>query len=57
MGATSIVIAHRINTIMDSSHILVMDAGRVGQFGSPRELLEGGGLFKELVDSHERSHE
>jgi ATP-binding cassette subfamily C (CFTR/MRP) protein 1 len=55
-NATSIVVAHRINTIMDSSHILVMDDGRCKEFDAPRVLLERGGLFKDLVDSHESSH-
>jgi ABC-type multidrug transport system fused ATPase/permease subunit len=55
-NATTIVVAHRINTIMDSTHILVMDEGRVGQFDSPKALLEKGGLFLELVNAHESSH-
>ncbi|KAH8334357.1 hypothetical protein KR059_009145 [Drosophila kikkawai] len=36
---TVLTIAHRLNTIMDSDKVLVMDAGRVVEFGSPYELL------------------
>lgn len=36
---TVLTIAHRLNTIMDSDRILVMDAGRCVEFGSPYELL------------------
>ncbi|KAG5679349.1 hypothetical protein PVAND_008920 [Polypedilum vanderplanki] len=36
---TLITIAHRLNTIMDSDRILVMDAGKCVEFSSPYELL------------------
>ncbi|XP_017000065.2 probable multidrug resistance-associated protein lethal(2)03659 [Drosophila takahashii] len=36
---TVLTIAHRLNTIMDSDKVLVLDAGRVVEFGSPYELL------------------
>ncbi|KAH8278915.1 hypothetical protein KR018_011001 [Drosophila ironensis] len=36
---TVLTIAHRLNTIMDSDRVLVMDAGRLVEFGSPYELL------------------
>ena len=36
---TVLTIAHRLNTIMDSSRVLVLDAGRIAEFESPQNLL------------------
>lgn len=36
---TVLTIAHRLNTVMDSDKVLVMDAGRCIEFGPPYELL------------------
>ncbi|GMH99837.1 hypothetical protein TrLO_g747 [Triparma laevis f. longispina] len=56
-SATTITVAHRLNTIMDSTHILVMDDGRMKEFDSPAALLaKEGGSFRELVDAFESSH-
>ncbi|XP_067646383.1 probable multidrug resistance-associated protein lethal(2)03659 [Eurosta solidaginis] len=38
-NCTVLTIAHRLHTIMDSDKVLVMDAGRAVEFGSPFELL------------------
>lgn len=51
-ASSLLVIAHRLSTIADFDRILVMDAGRAVEFGSPRELLEiEGGFFKTLVEN------
>jgi ABC-type multidrug transport system fused ATPase/permease subunit len=46
---TIITIAHRINTILDSDRIIVLDKGEVKEFDSPAELVRRRGLFYELV--------
>lgn len=46
---TIITIAHRINTILDSDKIVVLQQGRVAEFDAPGELIAKRGLFYELV--------
>ena len=46
---TIITIAHRINTILDSDRIVVLDYGKVAEFDTPKELIQRKGLFYELV--------
>jgi len=51
---TILVIAHRINTIIDCDRVLVLDRGTVSEYGPPRELLKiQGGAFAALVDRSE----
>ena len=46
---TIITIAHRINTILDSDRVLVLDRGEVREFDTPDRLVQRRGLFWELV--------
>ncbi|KAF2404486.1 multidrug resistance-associated protein 1 [Trichodelitschia bisporula] len=46
---TIITIAHRINTILDSDRIVVLDHGKVAEFDTPAELVRQKGLFYQLV--------
>ncbi|KAJ1729291.1 hypothetical protein LPJ61_003601, partial [Coemansia biformis] len=50
---TVITIAHRLNTVMDSDRILVMDSGAVAEFDTPSNLLARNGYFAQLVASME----
>lgn len=50
-GRTSFVIAHRLSTIRDADVILVMDAGRIVEQGSHRELLQRQGAYFTLYNA------
>ena len=45
---TSLVIAHRLSTVVDADSILVLDQGRIVEQGSHRELLASGGRYAAL---------
>ena len=56
--ATVLTIAHRLNTIMDSDRVLVLDNGRVAEYDSPDVLLaREDGLFKAMVDKSREAKE
>eukprot|EP00050_Salpingoeca_kvevrii_P019960 m.92564 g.92564 ORF g.92564 m.92564 type:complete len:1403 (-) comp8653_c0_seq4:26-4234(-) len=46
---TVLTIAHRLDTILDYDRIMVLDAGRLVEFGTPDELMSSRGHFYELV--------
>lgn len=54
-GRTAVVIAHRLSTVMGADRVLVVDAGRVVEDGSPAQLVAAGGRFAALHDEWRRS--
>ena len=54
-GRTVIVISHNIGQIIDSEKIYVLQLGHVEQSGSPTEVYQQGGLYKEIMDASARS--
>ena len=48
VGRTSLVIAHRLSTVMDADQIIVVNDGRIVERGTHQELMKNSGLYSEL---------
>jgi ATP-binding cassette subfamily B protein len=48
VGRTTLVIAHRLSTVMNADEILVLDAGHIVERGSHRQLLEQDGVYAQM---------
>ena len=54
---TILTIAHRLHTIADSDRVLVLDAGEVGEYGRPEDLMrKPDGLFRGLMHESSAAH-
>ena len=54
-GRTSIVIAHRLTTILKADRILVISGGRVSEQGTHEELLAREGIYRDLYETQFRT--
>ena len=50
-GKTMLTVAHRIRTIIGYDRICVMDQGRIKELGTPMQLYQQGGVFREMCDT------
>ncbi|MBI4998611.1 MAG: ABC transporter ATP-binding protein/permease [Rhodocyclales bacterium] len=48
IGRTTLIIAHRLSTVMNADEILVLDAGRIVERGSHPELIARGGSYAQM---------
>ncbi|HVO92756.1 MAG TPA: ABC transporter ATP-binding protein, partial [Terriglobales bacterium] len=54
-GRTTLIIAHRLSSVIDAHRILVLDQGRVVESGSHTELLQSNGVYAELMAGQQDS--
>ncbi|MGO4263219.1 ABCB family ABC transporter ATP-binding protein/permease [Lysobacter sp. TAB13] len=57
VGRTTLVIAHRLSTVMDADQILVMDAGRILERGTHSQLLAMDGVYAQMWDLQQRQED
>ena len=53
-GVTVITVAHRLDTVLGYDKILVLDAGKMVEFGTPSELLSRDGYLRNLYDADQQ---
>ena len=52
---TTLMIAHRLSTVVDADKILVIEGGKIAEAGSHEELLAKSGVYKKLWEEYQRS--
>ena len=57
VGRTTLVIAHRLSTVMNADSILVMDAGRIVERGTHPELIAANGRYAQMWALQQREEE
>jgi len=53
MNRTSLVIAHRLSTVIHADKIVVLEKGKIVEMGTHLELLSNGGLYSSLIQLQE----
>lgn len=47
---TKIIISQRVSSIENADYIAVMEGGHIAEYGTPKELYDNGGIYRELYD-------
>ena len=54
-GRTTLSIAHRLSTLRDANHLIVIENGRIEEEGSREELEALGGIYHRLMELQTKS--
>lgn len=54
---TTLIIAHRLSTVIDADQILVMDKGRIVEQGNHQQLLTTNGIYAQLWEMQQREED
>ena len=52
-GKTNIIIAHRISTVRNADHIMILEGGKVAEYGTHDELIALGGSYARLYEKQQ----
>ena len=52
---TIIMIAHRLKTVRNADQIVVVDSGKIAQFGTHTQLMQKGGIYKNFVNARQQA--
>lgn len=55
VGRTTLSIAHRLSTLRDANHLIVIENGRIQEEGTRQELEELGGIYHKLMELQTKS--
>ena len=56
-GRSTLIIAHRLSTVVSADRILVLDDGQIIEHGTHQQLLAQGGLYADLWQEQEKERE
>lgn len=52
---TIIMIAHRLKTVRNADHIVVVDSGKIAQLGTYTQLMQEGGIYKNFINARQQA--
>lgn len=56
-GTTKLIIAQRVSSIQDADLILIMDGGRIAEYGSHEELMKTSEMYRHLFETQQKGRE